>query len=143
MQIGIREILVVTSPEEVERYAQLLEDGKQWGISIEYCVQPRPEGIAQALVLGSEFSKNDTTALILGDNFIHGDRLFEALGSAAKLTRGAINFAYRVSDPERYGIVEFDNAGRPTRLVEKPKKPMIPGSRPATMCRPSSIARAS
>jgi len=123
MQIGIREILVVTSPEEVDRYRLLLGDGRQWGISIHYCVQPRPEGIAQALILGREFSGTDTVALILGDNFIHGDRLYEALGCASKLTKGAINFAYRVSDPERYGIVEFDSSGRPSRLVEKPKKP--------------------
>ncbi len=123
MQIGIREILIVTSPEEIDRYRQLLGEGRQWGITIEYCAQPRPEGIAQALILGREFSKNSTTALILGDNFIHGDRLFDALGSASRLTKGAVNFAYRVSDPERYGIVEFDAAGRPTRLAEKPRKP--------------------
>jgi glucose-1-phosphate thymidylyltransferase len=126
MQIGIREILIVTSPEEVERYRQLLGDGSQWGIVVQYCVQPRPEGIAQALILGRDFCAGGPVTLILGDNFIHGDRLTHAFGTAARLTEGAINFAYRVSDPERYGIVEFDAHGRPSRLVEKPAKPKSP-----------------
>jgi glucose-1-phosphate thymidylyltransferase len=123
MQMGIRDILVVTTPEDEERYANLLGDGQQWGIHISYCVQPRPEGIAQALLLGRDFINGDPIALILGDNFIHGEGLFESLARARALETGAINFAYRVSDPQRYGIVEFDPQGRPQRLVEKPAKP--------------------
>ena len=123
MQMGIRDILIVTTPEDEERYRNLLGDGAQWGIQLSYCRQPRPEGIAQALLLGEEFIKDDSVALILGDNFIHGDGLFQSFGRARDLTTGAINFAYPVSDPQRYGIVEFDAEGRPQRLVEKPSKP--------------------
>jgi len=123
MQMGIRDILVVTTPEDEERYRHLLGDGAQWGIHISYCRQPRPEGIAQALLLGRDFINNEPIALILGDNFIHGEGLFQSLSRASALREGAINFAYRVSDPQRYGIVEFDSAGRPQRLVEKPAKP--------------------
>jgi glucose-1-phosphate thymidylyltransferase len=123
MQMGIREVLVVTTPEDEERYRHLLGDGGQWGISISYCRQPKPEGIAQALILGRDFINDSPVALILGDNFIHGEGLFQSLGRARTLSSGAINFAYRVSDPERYGIVEFDAEGRPKRLVEKPAKP--------------------
>lgn len=126
MQMGIREVLIITTPEEVDRYRYLLGNGHQWGIEIDYRVQPKPEGIAQALLLGQDFTKGHTTALILGDNFIHGDGLFDVLDSAAKLEKGAINFAYRVSDPQRYGIVEFDRAGNPVKLVEKPKHPKSP-----------------
>jgi len=123
MQMGIRDILVVTTPEDEERYRHLLGDGAQWGIHISYCRQPKPEGIAQALLLGRDFINNEPIALILGDNFIHGEGLFQSLSRASALREGAINFAYRVSDPQRYGIVEFDSAGRPQRLVEKPAKP--------------------
>jgi glucose-1-phosphate thymidylyltransferase len=123
MQMGIRDILVVTTPEDEERYRHLLGDGAQWGIQIAYCRQPRPEGIAQALLLGRDFINGEPIALILGDNFIYGEGLFQSLARARALKSGAINFAYRVSDPERYGIVEFDQAGRPQRLVEKPEKP--------------------
>ncbi len=123
MQLGIREILIVTSPEEIDRYRYLLEDGNQWGVSIDYAIQPRPDGIAQALILGEKFAAGGPVTLILGDNFIHGDRLANAFESASRLKEGAINFAYRVSDPERYGIVEFDANGKPERLVEKPKEP--------------------
>jgi glucose-1-phosphate thymidylyltransferase len=123
MQMGIREVLVVTTPEDEERYRHLLGNGGQWGISISYCRQPKPEGIAQALILGRDFINDSPVALILGDNFIHGEGLFQSLGRARTLSSGAINFAYRVSDPERYGIVEFDAEGRPKRLVEKPAKP--------------------
>ena len=123
MQMGIREILVVTTPEDEERYRNLLGDGAQWGIQIAYCRQPRPEGIAQALLLGRDFIKDRSVALILGDNFIHGEGLFQSLARARALDTGAINFAYRVSDPQRYGIVEFDAEGRPQRLVEKPSRP--------------------
>ena len=123
MQMGIRDILVVTTPEDEERYRNLLGDGSQWGISLSYCRQPRPEGIAQALLLGRDFINGESIALILGDNFIYGEGLFQSLARARTLTAGAINFAYRVSDPERYGIIEFDSEGHPRRLVEKPTKP--------------------
>ena len=123
MQMGISEILVVTTPEDEERYRHLLGDGAQWGIQLSYCRQPQPEGIAQALVLGRDFIGGEPIALILGDNFIYGEGLFRALARARNLNKGAINFAYRVSDPQRYGIVEFDAEGKPTRLVEKPAKP--------------------
>jgi glucose-1-phosphate thymidylyltransferase len=123
MQMGIRDILVVTTPEDEERYRHLLGDGAQWGIHISYCPQPRPEGIAQALVLGRDFIGGEPIALILGDNLIYGEGLFQSLTRARTLRKGAINFAYRVSDPQRYGIVEFDAAGKPAKLVEKPAKP--------------------
>lgn len=123
MQMGVRDILVVTTPEDEERYRQLLGDGTQWGVHLSYRSQPRPEGIAQALLVGRDFIKDDAVALILGDNFIHGEGLFQSLTRARTLANGAINFAYRVSDPQRYGIVEFDAEGRPLRLVEKPAKP--------------------
>src|SRR5262245_66630307 len=123
MQMGIRDILVVTTPEDEERYRHLLGAGSQWGIHLSYCRQPRPEGIAQALLLGRDFINGDPVALILGDNFIHGDGLTQSIARASSLREGAINFAYRVSDPQRYGIVEFDRSGRPQRLVEKPDKP--------------------
>lgn len=123
MQMGIRDLLVVTTPEDAERYRHLLGDGGQWGVAISYRAQPKPEGIAQALLLGRDFIGGSPTALVLGDNFIHGDGLFQSLARARTLSSGAINFAYRVSDPERYGIVEFDAAGKPARLVEKPAHP--------------------
>jgi glucose-1-phosphate thymidylyltransferase len=123
MQMGIRDILVVTTPEDEERYRHLLGDGAQWGIQISYCPQPRPEGIAQALVLGRDFIGGEPIALILGDNLIYGEGLFQSLARARTLRKGAINFAYRVSDPQRYGIVEFDGEGKPAKLVEKPAKP--------------------
>jgi glucose-1-phosphate thymidylyltransferase len=123
MQMGIRDVLVVTTPEDEERYRHLLGDGHQWGIEISYCAQPKPEGIAQALLLGRDFLAGSPAALVLGDNFIHGEGLFQSLVRASSLRAGAINFAYRVSDPQRYGIVEFDAAGRPARLVEKPANP--------------------
>jgi glucose-1-phosphate thymidylyltransferase len=126
MQMGIRDILVVTTPEDEERYRYLLGDGGQWGIHIFYCRQPRPEGIAQALLLGRDFINGDPIALILGDNFMYGEGLSQSLARASAHTAGAINFAYRVSDPQRYGIVEFDADGRPQRLVEKPAKPKSP-----------------
>jgi glucose-1-phosphate thymidylyltransferase len=123
MQMGIREMLVVTTPEDAERYRHLLGDGAQWGISLAFQTQPRPEGIAQALLLGRDFLGGSPSALILGDNFIHGEGLLDRLAKARALERGAINFAYRVSDPQRYGIVEFAPDGRPLRLVEKPANP--------------------
>ncbi len=123
MQMGIRDLLVVTTPEDAERYRHLLGDGGQWGVSISYRAQPKPEGIAQALLLGRDFLGGEPVALVLGDNFIHGEGLSQSLTRIRTLRHGAVNFAYRVSDPERYGIVEFDAAGKPIRLVEKPAHP--------------------
>lgn len=123
MQMGIRDVLVVTTPEDAERYRYLLGDGQQWGVDISFLAQPRPEGIAQALLLGRDFLSGSPVTLILGDNFIHGEGLTQSLARISGLSTGAVNFAYRVSDPQRYGIVEFDAAGRPTRLVEKPANP--------------------
>ncbi len=123
MQMGIRDILVVTTPEDADRYRHLLGDGGQWGINLSFRTQARPEGIAQALLLGRDFLGGSPAALILGDNFIYGDGLLRSLGKANALAHGAINFAYRVSDPQRYGIVEFGADGRPVRLVEKPTNP--------------------
>mgnify|MGYP000990167838 FL=1 len=123
MQMGIRDLLVVTTPEDAERYRHLLGDGSQWGIAISYRAQPKPEGIAQALLLGRDFLGGEPVALVLGDNFIHGEGLSQSLTRIRTLRQGAVNFAYRVSDPERYGIVEFDAAGKPARLVEKPAHP--------------------
>lgn len=123
MQMGIRDLLVVTTPEDAERYRHLLGDGSQWGIAISYRAQPKPEGIAQALLLGRDFLGGEPAALVLGDNFIHGEGLSQSLTRIRTLSQGAVNFAYRVSDPERYGIVEFDAAGKPARLVEKPTHP--------------------
>ncbi len=123
MQMGIRDLLVVTTPEDAERYRHLLGDGGQWGIAISYRAQPKPEGIAQALLLGRDFLGGEPVALVLGDNFIHGEGLSQSLTRIRTLRQGAVNFAYRVSDPERYGIVEFDDGGKPVRLVEKPAHP--------------------
>ena len=123
MQMGIRDLLVVTTPEDAERYRHLLGDGSQWGIAISYRAQPKPEGIAQALLLGRDFLGGEPVALVLGDNFIHGDGPSQSLTRIRSLRQGAVNFAYRVADPERYGIVEFDAAGKPARLVEKPAHP--------------------
>jgi glucose-1-phosphate thymidylyltransferase len=123
MQMGIREILVVTTPEDADRYRHLLGDGGQWGVNIKFQTQARPEGIAQALLLGRDFLGGGPVALILGDNFIHGDGVPRNPANSRTLAHGAINFAYRISDPQRYGIIEFGADGRPVRLVEKPTNP--------------------
>jgi glucose-1-phosphate thymidylyltransferase len=123
MQMGIRDIMVVTTPEDAERYRYLLGDGLQWGVNITFQTQARPEGIAQALLLGRDFLGGGPVALILGDNFIHGDGVPRSPVNSRPLAHGAVNFAYRVSDPQRYGIIEFGADGRPVRLVEKPTNP--------------------
>lgn len=123
MLAGIREILVISTPEDTPRFASLLKDGSQWGLTIEYAVQPKPEGLAQAFLIGEQFLGQSSCALVLGDNIFFGYSLSEQLQSAAAAASGATIFAYRVSDPERYGVVEFDHAGKAVSIEEKPQKP--------------------
>jgi glucose-1-phosphate thymidylyltransferase len=123
MLAGIRDILVITTPHERSMFEQLLGDGSQWGISISYATQPRPDGIAQAFLIGEQFIGNDSVCLILGDNILYGEGLSEKLQQAAKVTVGATIFGYYVSDPERYGVIEFDQNNQPLNIVEKPRQP--------------------
>ena len=123
MLAGIRDILVITTPEDQRQFMGLLGDGEQWGIRLSYAVQPRPEGLAQAFVIGREFVGRDPCALVLGDNLFFGQGLTLKLRRAASRPRGATVFGYQVNDPERYGVVELDSAGRPVRIIEKPKVP--------------------
>ncbi len=120
---GVREILIITTPSDAANFQALLGDGTQWGLKIKYAVQAKPEGIAQAFLIGRDFIDGEACALALGDNLIYGDRLGEMMRSAAGRTSGATVFAYRVSDPERYGVVEFDRAGKALSLEEKPVTP--------------------
>lgn len=123
MLAGIRDVLVISTPEDTPRFSQLLGDGSQWGISIQYAVQPSPDGLAQAFIIGKDFIGNDSCALVLGDNIFYGDELATRTQVAAKLTSGAKVFAYPVHDPERYGVVEFNTLGKAISLEEKPKAP--------------------
>jgi len=123
MLAGIRDILVISTPEDVPKFQVLLRDGSQFGIHLAYKVQPRPEGIAQAFLVGEEFLTGSPCALILGDNIFYGHDLVRDLREAAQILRGARVFAYPVHDPERYGVVEFDRAGRALSIEEKPKQP--------------------
>jgi glucose-1-phosphate thymidylyltransferase len=123
MLAGIREVLVITTPHEQALFTQLLGDGSQWGMSIGYAVQPSPDGLAQAFVIGCDFVAGEPSCLILGDNIFHGHGLTDLLRQAASRTMGATVFGYWVSDPERYGVAEFDAAGRVLSLEEKPKHP--------------------
>jgi glucose-1-phosphate thymidylyltransferase len=123
MMAGIRDILVISTPEDTPRFAQLLGDGAQWGLSLQYAVQPSPGGLAQAFVIGRSFVGDDLAALVLGDNIFYGHDLSTQLTRANAQTTGATVFAYRVADPERYGVAEFDASGRVISLEEKPKHP--------------------
>jgi glucose-1-phosphate thymidylyltransferase len=123
MLAGIRDILVISTPEDTPRYRDLLGDGRKWGIKLRYEVQPRPEGLAQAFIIGKKFIGRDPVALVLGDNLFHGHELSALLARAAARKKGATVFAYPVTDPQRYGVVEFDAKGKAMSLEEKPKKP--------------------
>jgi glucose-1-phosphate thymidylyltransferase len=120
---GVRDVLVITTPQEQPLFKTLLRDGRQFGLSISYAAQPQPEGLAQAFVIGRDFVGGDNCALILGDNIFYGHGLPELLEVAAKRRTGATVFAYQVADPTRYGIVSFDAAGRPASIEEKPANP--------------------
>jgi glucose-1-phosphate thymidylyltransferase len=123
MLADIKDILIISTPQDTPRFEQLLADGSQWGINISYAVQPSPDGLAQAFIIGDSFIGNDNCSLILGDNIFYGHDLQKKVQQAAKLTSGATVFAYQVHDPERYGVVEFDNDGKALSLEEKPKIP--------------------
>jgi glucose-1-phosphate thymidylyltransferase len=123
MLANIRDILVISTSEDIGNFRQLLGTGEQWGLRISYAPQPRPEGLAQAYIIGAEHVGNERSALVLGDNIFFGHGLTDALASAAACQRGATVFAYLVSDPERYGVVEFDGSGRVISIDEKPKMP--------------------
>lgn len=123
MLAGIREVLIITTPQDAPRFQELLGDGFQWGIHIEYALQPTPDGIAQALLIGEAFLEGAPSVLILGDNIFYGHSLHEKLASADQRENGATVFAYHVNDPERYGVAEFDKAGKVISLEEKPEKP--------------------
>jgi len=120
---GIRDILVISTPQDTPRFEQLLGDGRQWGISISYAVQPSPDGLAQAFLIGEAFLGDAPSALVLGDNIFHGHDFARLLNNANQRTTGATVFAYPVTDPERYGVVEFDRQRRAISLEEKPKAP--------------------
>jgi len=123
MLAGIRDILVISTPQDTPRFEQLLGDGKRWGIRFSYAVQPSPEGLAQAFLIGRKFIGSDPVALVLGDNIFHGHDLVGLLQGAVKRRRGATIFAYPVKEPERYGVVEFDRKNRAKSIEEKPARP--------------------
>ena len=123
MLAGIRDVLVISTPLDLPSYQRLLGDGSQWGMNISYASQPRPDGLAQAFMIGRQFVGTDRVALVLGDNIFYGHGLPEQLRSAAQSQAGATVFAYRVKDPERYGVVSFDRLGKAIEIVEKPKSP--------------------
>ena len=123
MLAGMRDILIISTPQDTPRFEQLLGDGRRWGLNLSYAVQPSPDGLAQAFLIGRSFIGGDSSCLVLGDNIFYGHDLSTDLQGATKSKRGATVFAYPVSDPERYGVVEFDAAGRAVSIEEKPKAP--------------------
>ena len=120
---GIRDILIITTPQDREAFERLLGDGSQWGVSISFAVQPKPEGLAQAFIIGADFVGDDSCALVLGDNIFFGHAFTELLARASARTSGATVFGYYVSDPERYGVVTFDDQSQAAEIVEKPENP--------------------
>jgi glucose-1-phosphate thymidylyltransferase len=123
MLAGIRDILVISTPQDTGRFADLLGSGDQWGLNLTYAVQPSPDGLAQAFLIGRDFIGGDACSLVLGDNIFYGQSFSQQLRRAAMLQDGATVFAYRVNDPERYGVVEFDQSGRAISIEEKPRQP--------------------
>jgi glucose-1-phosphate thymidylyltransferase len=123
MHAGIRDILVISTPQDTPRFAELLGDGSRWGLSLSYCVQPSPDGLAQAFILGRGYLRQQPSALVLGDNIFYGHEFPKLLHDASSRPAGASVFAYHVTDPERYGVVEFDSAHRAISIEEKPKVP--------------------
>ncbi len=123
MLAGIRDILLISTPQDTPRFEQLLGDGSQWGIKLQYAVQPSPDGLAQAFIIGADFIGNSPSALVLGDNIYYGHDFTAVLAQADQRAEGATVFAYHVQDPERYGVVAFDDAGRASSIEEKPSKP--------------------
>lgn len=123
MLAGIRDILIISTPQDLPRFEALLGDGSEWGLNLQYAVQPTPDGLAQAFIIGEKFIAGDNCALVLGDNIFYGHNFEKELAAAMTRNHGATVFAYQVRDPERYGVVAFDKVGRATSLVEKPVKP--------------------
>lgn len=123
MMAGLKDILIISTPQDTPRFQQLLGDGSEWGLNLEYAVQPSPDGLAQAFIIGKNFIGNDHSALVLGDNIFYGHDLTSQLQTASNQAAGATVFAYHVHDPERYGVVAFDKNGVATSLEEKPAKP--------------------
>lgn len=123
MLAGLKEVLVISTPEDLPLYRRLLSDGNQWGMKFEYAEQPKPEGLAQAFLIGEDFLNGDSACLVLGDNIFYGSSIPTKLRTAAALEKGAVIFAYEVNDPERYGVVTFDDTGRVISLEEKPQQP--------------------
>jgi glucose-1-phosphate thymidylyltransferase len=123
MLAGVRDILIISTPSDLPRFQELLGDGAKWGVNFSYVEQPSPDGLAQAYILGAPFIGHDDSWLILGDNIFYGQGLADSLSKASSNKSGATVFAYRVSDPERYGVIEFDQAGRAISIEEKPKQP--------------------
>jgi glucose-1-phosphate thymidylyltransferase len=123
MLAGIKDILLISTPQDTPRFNELLGDGSQWGLNIQYAVQPSPDGLAEAFIIGKEFVGNNPSALVLGDNIFYGHELVNQLHSANERTSGATVFAYHVNDPERYGVVEFDDSFKALSIEEKPLKP--------------------
>jgi glucose-1-phosphate thymidylyltransferase len=124
MLAGIRDILVISTPQDTPRFTQLLGDGSQWGINLQYAVQPTPDGLAQAFIIGEKFVGHHPSALVLGDNIFYGHDFQQLLSNADQQTQGATVFAYHVKDPERYGVVAFDANGKANSIEEKPKSPI-------------------
>ena len=123
MLAGIRDILIISTPQDTPRFEQLLGDGSRWGLSLSYAIQPSPDGLAQAFLIGEQFIGTDAVALVLGDNIFYGHSLHKLLASASAQTQGASIFAYRVHDPQRYGVVAFNDQGQATCVEEKPAQP--------------------